>query len=257
MNLLNRLFMMILLGVTFVNAGGFLMPDEAFKPYAKVNEKMQIETGVVIAQDIYLYDEKLKIKLKNSDGISISKKVSPKTQTHHDSQVYLTSPNFILTLKNNNNVSGIKDVTLIISYQGCSEKGLCYEPNSKEFHLKIDTSKLQEDKTLPTLKKLQVSSKKDIKVSKTDMIANTFKSGNIFLVLLTFFGFGLLLAMTPCVFPMIPIISGLIISQGEDITTKKAFALSVVYVLAMAVAYTIAGVLAGLFIFIHICSLSI
>jgi len=67
------------------------------------------------------------------------------------------------------------------------------------------------------------------------------------MILLTFLGFGLLLSMTPCVFPMIPIISGVIVSQGEGLTTRKAFALSVVYVLAMAVAYTIAGVLAGLF----------
>jgi len=67
------------------------------------------------------------------------------------------------------------------------------------------------------------------------------------MVLLTFFGFGLLLSLTPCVFPMVPIISGVIISQGKGISTKRAFMLSVVYVIAMAVAYTIAGVLAGLF----------
>ncbi|MFZ2889593.1 protein-disulfide reductase DsbD, partial [Sulfuricurvum sp.] len=65
-------------------------------------------------------------------------------------------------------------------------------------------------------------------------------------ILLSFFGFGLLLALTPCVFPMIPIISSVIVSQG-GIGTKRAFWLSVVYVLSMAVAYTIAGVLAGLF----------
>ncbi|MDQ7067808.1 MAG: hypothetical protein Q9M40_07445 [Sulfurimonas sp.] len=76
-------------------------------------------------------------------------------------------------------------------------------------------------------------------LSETDAIADTIKSGNIGIVLLTFLGFGLLLAMTPCVFPMIPIISGIIVSQGEGLTTRKAFMLSVVYVLAMAVAYTI------------------
>jgi thiol:disulfide interchange protein DsbD len=79
------------------------------------------------------------------------------------------------------------------------------------------------------------------------MIADTIRTSSFFVVLATFFVFGLLLSLTPCVFPMIPIISGLIISQGEGLTTKKAFLLSLVYVLAMAVAYTIAGVLAGLF----------
>jgi len=62
-----------------------------------------------------------------------------------------------------------------------------------------------------------------------------------------FLGFGILLAFTPCIFPMIPILSSIIVSQGKNITTKYAFFLSLVYVLSMALAYTIAGVLAGLF----------
>lgn len=65
-------------------------------------------------------------------------------------------------------------------------------------------------------------------------------------MILTFFGFGLLLAFTPCVFPMIPILSSIIVGQGEDITTRRAFTLSLVYVLAMALTYTVAGVIAGL-----------
>jgi len=64
---------------------------------------------------------------------------------------------------------------------------------------------------------------------------------------LGFLVIGLLLAFTPCVFPMIPILAGIIAGQGDKITTRKAFVLSLVYVLAMAVTYTLAGVLAGLF----------
>ena len=66
-------------------------------------------------------------------------------------------------------------------------------------------------------------------------------------MVVSFFGIGLLLAFTPCVFPMIPILSGIIAGQGRNITTRKAFALSSVYVVAMALTYTVAGVLAGLF----------
>jgi thiol:disulfide interchange protein DsbD len=84
-------------------------------------------------------------------------------------------------------------------------------------------------------------------ISEQDSIAASLASGNIILTLLTFFGLGLLLAFTPCVFPMIPILSGIIIGQGEKITTGKAFSLSLAYVLAMAATYTVAGVLAGLF----------
>lgn len=83
--------------------------------------------------------------------------------------------------------------------------------------------------------------------SQTDAIANQLKTGNIFVIAVTFLGIGLLLAFTPCIFPMIPILAGIIAGQGEHITTRKAFVLSLVYVLAMAVTYTIAGVLAGLF----------
>ncbi|MFY9142772.1 protein-disulfide reductase DsbD, partial [Sulfuricurvum sp.] len=71
--------------------------------------------------------------------------------------------------------------------------------------------------------------------------------GSIWFIIFSFFGFGLLLALTPCVFPMIPIISSVIMAQGTGLGTKRAFWLSVVYVLSMAVAYTIAGILAGLF----------
>ncbi len=73
------------------------------------------------------------------------------------------------------------------------------------------------------------------------------KNSSSWLILASFFGIGLLLAFTPCVFPMIPILSGIIAGQGTQITTRKAFTLSLVYVLAMAATYTIAGVMAGLF----------
>ncbi len=71
-------------------------------------------------------------------------------------------------------------------------------------------------------------------------------SSNRFLALLSFFGFGLLLAFTPCVFPMIPILSGIIAGSGENVTTRRAFVLSVVYVLATCVIFTLAGIIAGL-----------
>ena len=73
------------------------------------------------------------------------------------------------------------------------------------------------------------------------------RSGSAWLVVASFFGLGLLLAFTPCVFPMIPILSGIIAGQGHQVTTRRAFTLSLVFVLAMSVTYTLAGVFAGLF----------
>ena len=236
-------------------APSFLMPDQAFIPHAKLNDKMQIEAEVEIAEDIYLYDDKLKLELIDSSEISIVDIKSPKSVLHHDEMVFLESPKFLVTLKSNGNISGSKTVNLKISYQGCSEQGLCYEPLSKTFTFEVDSSKLESSATKTPIKSLTVETLNEPEildnstpeVSESDAIADTIKHGSLVLILLTFLGFGLLLALTPCVFPMIPIISGVIISHGHGLTTRKALMLSIVYVLAMAVAYTIAGVLAGLF----------
>jgi thiol:disulfide interchange protein DsbD len=226
-----------------LEAADFLMPDEAFKPYAKVLQDNQVEVGVEIGKDIYLYADKMSVKVVDTKGVSIADTKLPPTVDHHGDKVYVKSPAYILDLKQDDGAKKIQELTLLVSYQGCSEQGLCYEPYTKKLTLQVDFSQAKNQ-----VLEMQPKLKQEImERSQTDTIADSLKSGNILMVLLSFFGFGLLLAMTPCVFPMIPIISGLIISQGEGITTAKAFMLSLVYVLAMAVAYTIAGILAGLF----------
>ncbi|RLA73283.1 MAG: thiol:disulfide interchange protein [Epsilonproteobacteria bacterium] len=256
---MKKIFLLLMITVALASgASKFLMPDEAFKPNAKLNDSMQIEAAVEIAPEIYLYVDQLKLELKDSDGISIKDIKRPTSVDHHGDKVYLQTPSFIISLKKDASVDGIKNVSFVLSYQGCSEQGLCYEPMSKTYTFDIDTSKLNPSLEIAEIKTLDILNKntpilKSVKsedtqeLSQTDAIADTIKNGSLVVILLTFLGFGLLLALTPCVFPMIPIISGVIISQGKDITTRKALMLSIVYVLAMAVAYTIAGVLAGLF----------
>ncbi|MDB2562258.1 protein-disulfide reductase DsbD [Sulfurimonas sp.] len=257
---MKKLFLFLFLVTTTFALPSFLMPEEAFIPHAKINDQIQIEADIQLAEGIYLYADKLKIELLTDNGISIKEIDSPKSVDHDGDIAYVDSPNFIISLEKDADVNGVKEIQLQLSYQGCSEKGLCYEPLSKIFNFSVDSSTLEiKQAKLQTLDLGSQSQEKtpdkeevkqestEIEVSETDAIAETIKDGNILIILLTFLGFGLLLALTPCVFPMIPIISGVIISQGKDITTRKAFMLSVVYVLAMAVAYTIAGVLAGLF----------
>ena len=72
------------------------------------------------------------------------------------------------------------------------------------------------------------------------------QGGSTWLIIGTFFAIGLGLAFTPCVFPMIPILSGIITGQGRQITAGRGFVLSLVYVLAMAATYTVAGIIAAL-----------
>ena len=85
----------------------------------------------------------------------------------------------------------------------------------------------------------------DCMPSEQDSWAEKIKNGNLFLVLLGFFGTGLLLAFTPCVLPMVPILSGIIAGSGENVSTRRSFLLSVAYVLGMACTYTAAGIAAG------------
>jgi len=229
----------------------FLLPEEAFKSSAKLNEKMQIEAVINLGEEIYLYEDSVKLVLKEGNGISVKDIAAPKSVEHQGDMVYITSPAFTITLGKEVGVAGVKRIIFELSYQGCSEQGLCYEPYTDSFTFDVDSAKLDLSEALKKIdigldKKAEVKAEKK-ELSESDSIADTIKEGNIAIVLLTFLGFGLLLSLTPCTFPMIPIISGIIISQGEGLTTKKAFMLSLVYVLAMAVAYTIAGVLAGLF----------
>jgi len=226
----------------------FLMPDEAFKPSAVLNDKQQIVVTVNIAKDIYLYEEKLHVSDVSSDDDIIFKSViMPKSVKYHDEMVFLDSPTIIVNLAKKGNLSGKTEIQVAVEYQGCSEQGLCYEPLKKIFTIEVNRD------TLTTKKEVVVDVKKEelqvnVEVSsESDTIAQTLKEGSLGLIILSFLGFGLLLALTPCVFPMIPILSSVIVAQGENITTRKAFMMSLVYVLAMSVAYTVAGVLAGMF----------
>ncbi len=141
----------------------------------------------------------------------------------------------------------IKDQTvkIKIQYQGCAEAGICY-PLQKKI-ISINTLKPGFEMTTVTKNvSSENSAEKEVELSEQDALADFLSKENNFLILITFFGLGLALAFTPCVFPMIPILSGIIAGQGEKVNTHKAFIISVVYVLAMAVTYTIVGVFAGL-----------
>ncbi|MDY0117865.1 MAG: protein-disulfide reductase DsbD [Sulfurimonadaceae bacterium] len=226
----------------------FLMPEEAFIPHAKIDSAMGIEVEIELTKDIYLYEDKVIFTLKESDGITIANVKKPTSVLHHDEMVYLTSPTFYVTLEKDAQTSGVQKIAFEVAYQGCSEQGLCYEPLTQIYDFDIDTAKL--DRVSATkVDKQETTSEAvaDEALSEVDSIAASLASQSIFWSLLTLFGIGILISLTPCVFPMIPIISGVIVSQGEGLTTKRAFFLSLVYVLAMAVAYTIAGILAGLF----------
>jgi len=241
--------LVILLFVTALFSNNdFLEPDKAFKVEVNKNEK-NIEFKVTLDETIYLYDEFLKVTIidNQSKKIDITKNLKLPTPTnYHDFIVHFGSFNIDVPLDLIESKIGKNSFKVKLEYQGCSKLGLCYSPMSKTYESKnISTKKekpLEQAKT--TAAKIQPA-------NETDTITETLKSGSLFLVLITFFGFGLLLALTPCIFPMIPILSSIIVQHstknGGKMSASKGFMLSLIYVLSMSIAYTVAGVLAGLF----------
>ena len=222
----------------------FLEPNEAFKPVFTKNED-SLNFKLDLGRDIYLYDDKLKIFITKPEKIEITKDINiPKPVAYQEfivqfNNLDLTIPFSLLKSKIESNEYEIE-----IKFQGCSKAGLCYAPMSEKYLITNDAKTLNQE-----LKKEEQKVEATTTLNETDSIASSLKDGNLFLVLVTFFGFGLLLSLTPCVFPMIPILSSIIVgaSKNEDMTARKGFLLSLVYVLSMSIAYTIAGVIAGVF----------
>ena len=233
-----------------------LPAEKAFKFNASVKSAKELLLHWDIAPGTYLYQEQLRIGLKQTDGVSLGDYRLPEPKikqntirvdgTVGDVAVYVDMIDLLVPL-NRTNTDATK-ITLSVSYQGCAEIGICYPPQKQTIDLDLPAA-ASADVAAQTVAAPQATAQtaSSEPVSEQDQIANMLKSGNTWLVIASFFGIGLLLAFTPCVFPMIPILSGIIAGQGSSITTRKAFMLSLIYVLAMAVTYTIAGVLAGMF----------
>lgn len=236
-------------------AGGdeFLDVDDAFRPFVKVADDGRIQVSFEIADAYYLYQERFGFELVNGDGLSLGEPEFSPSETKDDPffgriQVYHHTAEAMIPVLG----EGSGERTVKVSYQGCAEAGLCYPPETREFQLNLRPSKVGAGSApasvaKPAVAKPAPTSGQAAPQSEQDRLASLLSEGSSWLTILTFFGFGLLLAFTPCVFPMIPILSSIIVGQGENLSTRKAFTLSLTYVLAMAITYTIAGVLAGIF----------
>jgi thioredoxin:protein disulfide reductase len=131
--------------------------------------------------------------------------------------------------------------SLEVRYQGCAQDGICYPPATWTVALaSLESGAIAATAASPG------ASPPAAPVSESDRLAALISGGALPVVLAVFFGFGLLLAFTPCVLPMVPILSGLIAGQGPNVTTRKAATLSAIFVLAMALTYTIAGVVVAM-----------
>ena len=193
-------------------------------------------------ENIYLYKDSFEVKLGEEKINSLLN--MPKSENTGEYEIY--PKDFSLFIPLNLVKEHLKNgnTRLNLSYQGCAKNGICYRPQTKIYDIFekfgkfsiIAFEKEQKDETNPEFTEL----------SEDQSIANELSSKNFFISLATFFGYGLLLSLTPCVFPMIPILSSIIVSKGGSLNAKKGFLLSLVYVVAMSLAYALAGVGASL-----------
>lgn len=222
----------------------FLSPDVAFKLDIVQKDASSLSANFKIEPGYYLYRERIKFELAPGSTAKIINIELPQGDMKDDpnfgkQEVYHQdfSANILLS-----NVAG--NVKIKARHQGCSEKGLCYAPQTKDFNIAFNETSPAGKTSGDTVTN---SSGND------DETTSALKSGSLWLVIAGFFVAGLLLSFTPCVLPMIPILSSIIVgSQSKQVHNNHkpcklhAFGLSVAYVLGMALSYTLAGIAAGL-----------
>lgn len=213
----------------------FLPPEEAFRLSAVADGPDRVRLVWDVAPGYYLYRSRLGARTP-SDQAQLGQLALPAGKTKTDEyfgtqEVYYGE--LVATLPVARSAGTALELPLEVSYQGCADAGLCYLPTSVPVSVTLP----------PGAGSAALPPAAGGFVSEQDRLAGLLRSGNLAVALATFFGLGLLLAFTPCVLPMVPILSGIIAGHGRHVTTGRAFALSLTYVLGMACTYTLAGAL--------------
>ncbi len=230
-------------------------PDKAFKLDATIDKNNIIQTEIQLYKHTYLYKNKMKVTLLDGDGHSLGAVSLPKGDEKDDEffglmEVYHDFLKISIPVLSEAQASN--QLTLAYKYQGCVEDKICYPPITKYFKVDLSARSLDISDDKPSIDSSATASPTSGSIAKDgeteqDRFAGIIANENLLIIIGSFFLAGVLLTFTPCVFPMIPILSGIIAGQGDNITTRKAFTLSLVYVLAMASTYAVAGAIVGRF----------
>jgi thiol:disulfide interchange protein DsbD len=216
-----------------------LPPDEAFKASMRAADAATVIAEFVPAKGYYLYRDKFEFSVVAPAGATVAQVTIPPGKLKEDPlfgkvEVFTEPVAVTVALAG----AGAEGVTLKAVYQGCNEPiGVCYPPIDKTFEVSL--AGLAAGAAPPAAAAAAAQ-------SEDERIAGLLRGGSFWLIVLSFLGFGLLLAFTPCVLPMIPILSGIIAGQGQKLTKMRGFTLSSAYVLGMAITYAIAGMAAGM-----------
>ncbi len=235
-------------------AGGMEMPrvlppDEAFKTQAEMKDPQTVVMNYRLAPGTYLYRDKLKLDVTTPGGVTVKQAETPQPDVKDDPNFGRTEVyhhDFSATFTLSRALSANEKLSAEAGYQGCNETaGICYPPITTPFILAV--AQAVTPQALPSRSEpaMQSAPPQPAPESDTSRIEKVLKGGSFFGVLAAFFGFGLLLALTPCVFPMIPILSSIIAGQQHH-GKASGFMLSLAYVLGLAITYALAGVAAAL-----------
>ncbi len=228
--------------------------DQAFILSARLDANNVVQTNILLADNIYLYRDQIQVALVEGDGHALGAISVPRGEKKNDeflgpTEVIYDQVNVSIPLISKANASN--KLILSYGYQGCLEGRICYPPitkyltiNAGEGLILIADENTGSGSILPTVDTPAAGAAQS-SVPEQDQFAQLLKDESLLLIVSLFFLAGIGLTFTPCVFPMIPILSSIIAGQGSTITTRKAFALSLVYVLSMAATYAVAGAIVG------------
>jgi thioredoxin:protein disulfide reductase len=243
------------LGSARTNADDFLPPDQAFRFDALAEGTDRVRLNWEIADGYYLYRARIKVKTTSTSAQLGAPQFPPgqvKTDEYFGKQeIYHHELVAILPVARAS--AGQLDLPLEVTYQGCADAGLCYPPLTKTVLVRLSGSgaagggaggepgaAARGGQAAGSLGTTAPPGAHAAFLSQ-EWFSNALR-GNLLIALACFYLGGLVLSCTPCVLPMVPILSGIIVGSGRPITASRAFALSVSYVLGMALTYAIAGV---------------
>ena len=230
----------------------FLTADQAFQVSATATGPDSVRLDWRITDGYYLYRSRIHVKSASPVQLGALSLPEGKSQTDEyfgTQQIYEHTLSAALPVARSAG-GGAGSLAIDVTYQGCAHAGLCYPPITKTLAVTLPpagaagggTAAAAPDTAAGVTAGATTAASSSGFVSEQDRLAALIRNGNLLLVLATFFGLGLLLAFTPCVLPMVPILSGIIAGHGANVTTLRAFMLSLTYVLGMACTYTLAGI---------------
>ena len=233
------------------NDSEFLSPDQAFRVTAEAAAADSVRISWQVAKGYYLYRSRIKVATA-SPAVQLGQLQLPEGQTKKDEyfgvqQVYHSDFSGVLPVARS--AAAAQSVPVQVTYQGCAEAGLCYPPQTKTLEVVLPAGggagagpAASAAGSAGGVAGSAAAKPAAAFVSEQDYYAAVIRDSNIVWVIGFFLVVGIGLAFTPCVLPMVPIVSGIILGDGtKGVTTGRAFSLSLIYVLGMALTYTAAG----------------